>query len=117
MIFLNRLLIICALMLASCASVKQSLIKKNDLLTVPNPDTYSVVGAIRISKLYFDPLSAKKLFEKEAEKTLHHLVPDALYDIDGDTCWITDFDFTTHSLKCLGLCSELSFDILVLKQK
>ena len=110
-------ILVAALLLISCVSVKKSIIRKTDLFTIPNPESYSIIGSINVSNLYFDPFAGKHEFNRASEKTLNTIVPDALYDLDGDICWITDFSVNPHSLKCLGMCSELSFNIVVLKQK
>jgi len=116
MIYRTSFLLI-AFLIVSCISVKKSIIRSTDVFSIPNPEKYSVIGSIKVTNLYIDPLASKDKFKLTSKKTLNQIVPDALYDLDGDTCWITDFDIIPHSLKCLGLCSELSFDIVVLKQK
>ena len=58
-----------------------------------------------------------KIRMKEAEACYSMgMIADALYDLEGDACWITKFRIKPRSLKCLGLCSHVSFDIMVLKQ-
>lgn len=118
MTLLTRALALSLLIIfSSCATMEKSSFKRPDLVTVPNSDIYTIIGSIKVKRLYFDPLGSTALFDKEAGKALNTMVPDALYDLDGDICWITDFRVKTHSLKCIGLCSEVSFNVLALKHK
>jgi hypothetical protein len=115
---LNKLiLLISAVALSvSCTTVSSSKIQSKNIYSTHNPSAYKVVGSITIKKLYFDWLASESKFTKTAENLLHSKVPDAIYDLEGDTCWITNFDIKHHSPKCLGFCTELKFDIIVLKQ-
>ena len=118
MIFRTNLgCILIILFFTSCITVKKSILRDNKIITLPGPETHAVIGSIKISNLYFDPLTTNSAFNEAASKALSNVAPDALYDLDGDICWITDFKVNAHSLKCLGLCTEISFDILALKQK
>jgi hypothetical protein len=118
MTYLNKFFIIfVTLFLLSCVSVKKSIIPNNKILTLPGGKNHLVIGSIKISNLYFDPLETKSAFKKASQKALNSIAPDALYDLGGDICWISDFNVNTRSLKCLGLCTEINFNLFALKQR
>lgn len=108
--------IIC-FMILSCATTKTSAVKDNKLFVAPSTKTYDVIGAIQVSKLYFDPFGSEAGFETNATAVLNRIVPDLLYELRGDYCWITNFNLISNSYKCGWLCSEVVFDIVALKEK